>query len=155
MLEVVVDTNVIMDALFPPYDSECQLLLDREADGLYSFVMSDAMFAELRDVGERLEKAHHVKPWKIARNKNRLMAMAFHTRRLNPQKEVYYSPDPSDNEFIAVAIEAPVQYLVTSNKKHFQNIPVAVLNSVGERITFVTPKAFNSITREILRVSRM
>jgi predicted nucleic acid-binding protein len=64
---------------------------------------------------------------------------------VNPRNPVFFSEHSPDNEFIAVAIEAPADYLITSNKRHFQRIPVDVINVAGNRISFHTPSSFISL----------
>lgn len=147
-MEVVVDTNVFIDALFKG-DHDAQLVLKNEHLEFYRFVVSDRMREELvlvflshlKSAGLTLEEAEQ--PYR------KLMRCLHRARRFNPSRPINLSPDPADNEFIACAIEAPVGYLVTRNGKHFQHALGTVINVAGKPIQFLYPDEFNA---EMLRL---
>lgn len=143
MIDVVVDTNVYIDALFRGH-SEAESLLRNERLGFYRFVLSDRMRNELVKVLE----AHLIRaklPPEDMASVVAIMTGCMHRARLfNSRRRVHLSCDEPDNEFIACAIEAPSDYLVTSNHTHFQDILEApIINNAGRTIRILYPDEFN------------
>lgn len=141
-MEIVVDTNVFIDALFSSGD-EAALVLKNESLGLYSFVMSEKMVDELaREWAGHLGDAGLVGDRAMGAMR-RLARCLLRSRRVNPGRSVNCCSDPTDNEFAACAIEAGVNHLVTSNVRHFPHGNTIVLNRHKKPISFMTPKQFN------------
>jgi predicted nucleic acid-binding protein len=140
-MEIVVDTNVFYDALVEER-LDAETVLRDEHHGLYTFVMSDKMREELLGVFGRV--------WSDLPNQfectKKLVRLFHRARWCNPQEKVHHSPDEADNEFIACAIEAGVEYIVTSNVKHFREVErQQVANCRGQLIRIATPKQMNNL----------
>ncbi len=143
-MEIVVDTNVFLDALFKT-DRHAALVLYNEHKGRCSFVMSDGMREELL----RQVSFHTLKLCKLISEANRVHRMVsrfmHRTRLLNPVTLVAISPHYPDNEFIACAIDAGVSFVVTYNTSHFSSTGhEPILNCRGEPIRVVSPWQFNA-----------
>lgn len=142
-MEVIVDTNIFIDALCHN-DEHARLVLDNEHRGLYSFVMSDEMREELI-----LTLEVHLwmgqLPKSDIQEANRILNRLLHrTRRFNPVSRVRISPDDTDNKFFACAIEAPADYIITRNRRHFQDVVTApLLNCQRRPISIMYPDEFN------------
>ncbi len=147
-MEIVVDTNIFVKALFFR-DEHAALVLKNEQKGFYLFVLSDKMFGELQyELGQHVISAFHDNVSKANKVYQDISGCLWRCRRLNPKKGVDYSSDPSDNEFIACAIEAGVEYIVTENTEHFTG-ESPILNCRKKPIHVLSPYQFNN---EVLRL---
>ena len=134
MIRVVIDTNVLVSALSSPSGNEALLLLAVK-QGLVRPCFSPAVLKEYSEVLVRPRFAFS--PAEIA-------AL---TGLLRQQGDVFYpaplsgiSPDPEDDKFIACALSAQADFLVTGNKKDFPKNRLAATRvvSAGELLNLIT-----------------
>lgn len=114
---MVIDTNVFISAIigqtgFPRkiFDeivlaNEVKICLSKEVLAEYQEVISRAKFAKIKGFSERAEE------WL---NAIKLIAYWF-----EPKESINILPDPDDDMFIELAIEADASYIVTGNTHDF------------------------------------
>jgi uncharacterized protein len=125
VIRVVVDTNVIVSAMISSRGNEA-LLLIAVHEGRIQPCFSPEILKEYSEVLQR--------PKFGFRRKEIDSLLAMLRRRgtlLASVPSVRTSPDPSDDKFIACALAAKAEFLVTGNKKHFP--PVSSIRIVGAR----------------------
>jgi uncharacterized protein len=113
VIRAVIDTNVLVSAMISPVGNESLVLLAVNQDLLtpcfssdilleYSEVLARPKFGFPGDEVDALINLLHIKGELVA-----------------PQAVRRSSPDPSDDKFIACALAAAPELLITGNKRHF------------------------------------
>jgi putative PIN family toxin of toxin-antitoxin system len=134
MIGVVIDTNVLVSALLSPSGNEALLLLAVN-QGLVRPYFSPAVLEEYSEVLTRP---------KFAFSSNEITELIDLFQR---QGDLVYptllsaiSPDPGDDKFIACALTAETDFLVTGNKKDFPNDQLGATQvvSAGELLDLIT-----------------
>jgi putative PIN family toxin of toxin-antitoxin system len=134
MIRAVIDTNVLVSAMISSAGNEALVLMainqglvmpcfSPEILDEYSEVLCRPRFGFLQDgVSALLE---------MLRRRGSL---------LNSHPLARTSPDPDDDKFIACALTAKADFLVTGNKRHFLQSPSlgARVVSAGELLEFIT-----------------
>lgn len=113
MILVVLDTNILVSAFRKPEGNEAAVLDMVWARALRPS-LSPAIMAEYRDV---LTRPHFQYP--VARVASVLGLLEQESLVLIPAAFGVGSPDPDDTKFIACAMAARAQFLVTGNCRHF------------------------------------
>ncbi len=106
-MEVVVDTNVIVDAL--QGDDACKLVLTKEDNGYYTFAVSDFMREELIHVFRRIFST--LLPEQVLPLCTILLRLFHRARRVNPTRTARLCAHAADDEFLSCAVEAPTEFL--------------------------------------------
>ncbi len=134
MIEVVVDTNVIVSALISSRGNEA-LVLAAINQGLLTPLFSLEILAEYREVLLRPKFSFP------SLEVEALMDLLGRCGKIVATSGIrHVSSDPEDDKFIACALTGRAQFLVTGNKKHFPSnrmSGVKVVNA-GELLEFIT-----------------
>ena len=115
MPRVILDTNVIVSAFLKP-ESNPALILSLFLEGYLTVCLCEEIWTEYREVLKRrkFQKLDHEsidKFFSIIKEKA-LWAV--------PRASVeILKSDPADNKFLACALEAKADYLITGNTRHF------------------------------------
>jgi putative PIN family toxin of toxin-antitoxin system len=113
MIRVVLDTNVVVSALISPFGNEA-LVIAAAQDGRIAPCISRETLAEYAEVLARPK-------FGFAENEIEGLIGLLQSRGipLEPKPVTGASPDPSDDIFVACALAAEAEFLVTGNKRHF------------------------------------
>lgn len=113
MIRVVLDTNVVVSALISPFGNE-SLIIHAVQIGRVVPCYSRAIADEYAGV---LARPKFNFPPDVIHG---LLSLFTSTGQLVvPRRKKRLSPDPKDDDFIACAITANADFLVTGNKRHF------------------------------------
>jgi putative PIN family toxin of toxin-antitoxin system len=113
MKRTVLDTNVIVSALISPFGNEAQVLQAVER-GYIVPRFSGSILAEYAEVLARPKFSFA--PDEIASLLGLLQSKGL---LFEPVPVPGVSSDPADDDFIACALAAHAEFLVTGNKRHF------------------------------------
>ncbi len=124
-IDVVVDTNTLVDAIFHE-DTECQDLFQYKHDGEIRFCMNIRTFQEafrifartLEEIDKKAKKKK-VKITKLEYNNlfYKLSNALWEIRKIDGKTRTNYClEDPEDNKFIDCCIDGNIKYLVTSDE---------------------------------------
>lgn len=134
MIRAVSDTNVLVSALISPSGNEALLLLAVK-QGLVRPCFSPAVLKEYSEVLARP---------KFAFSPDEITALIALLQRqgdlLHPALLSGISPDPKDDKFLACALTAQADFLVTGNKKDFpkDQLGATQVVSAGELLNLIT-----------------
>ena len=134
MIRVVIDTNVLVSAMISPSGNEALLLLAVK-QGLIKPCFSPAVLKEYSDVLARP---------KFAFSPDEITALIDLLERqgdlLHPAPLSGMSPDPKDDKFLACALAAQADFMVTGNKRDFPEDPLGATKvlSAGELLNLIT-----------------
>ena len=115
MPKVILDTNVIVSGLLKP-ESNPALILALFLEGYLTVCLSEEIWTEYREVLKR-PKFQHLDHASIE-----TFFSIFRGKALwvVPRGSVdILRSDPADNKFLACALEAQANYLITGNTRHF------------------------------------
>jgi uncharacterized protein len=134
VIRVVVDTNVLVSALIAPSGNEALVLLAVEK-GLVRPCFSSGILTEYSEVLARPKFGFS--PDVIARLIDLLKRRG---ELLHPQPVSGISPDPKDDKFMACALTAQVDFVLTGNKKDFPQKQLGDIRvvSAGELLNRIT-----------------
>lgn len=139
-MEIIVDTNVFIDALFHG-DKDCLTVLYRENKGELTFVMSHSMTEEL----VKTIFCHAVKlGCTLEEFEQPFLKLSRALRRAKPHEPTTrgnWCEDPGDNKFIECAIDANVEYIVSSDG-HLLRIEQEIRNKKRIPLKIVSPYDF-------------
>jgi putative PIN family toxin of toxin-antitoxin system len=137
-IKAVVDTSVMLSVAFPRGELARELR-DMIADGVFTLVTSKEIMAELYRV---IHYPRILKQFKPAKDDiddfiGMVMEKALITRGSYSTKKI--ADDPSDDMFLACAIEAKADYIVSRdphlrNLKHFHSIKIIDVKGFVERV---------------------
>jgi putative PIN family toxin of toxin-antitoxin system len=134
MIRAVIDTNVLVSALISPSGNEALLLLAVK-QGLVRPCFSRAVLKEYSEVLARP---------KFAFSQDEITALIdllqLQGELVRPARLSGISPDPKDDEFMACALTARADFIVTGNKKDFprNQLGVTQVVSAGELLNLIT-----------------
>jgi putative PIN family toxin of toxin-antitoxin system len=113
MMRVVLDTNVLVSALISPFGNEAQALVAIHK-GRITPCLSPNILAEYAEVLARPK-------FGFAQDEIDGLIGLLKSKGLlfEPAPAAGASPDPGDDDFIACALEARAEFIVTGNKRHF------------------------------------
>lgn len=113
MIRTVLDTNVLVSAPISPFGNEAQVL-DAVQRGRIAPCFSPEILTEYAEVLARPK-------FGFARNEidGLLGALQSNGLLFEPPPATGASPDPGDDGFIACALLANAEFIVTGNKRHF------------------------------------
>ena len=134
MLKAVIDTNQFVSALISKQGPSAQLL-DRWREQKFILVTSPEIIAEIKKV---LEYPHIAKKYKLSKSDVRsLLNLIEHAAVVIPKPLAVHiiKEDPDDDKFLACAIAAKAEYIISGDRH---------LLSLGshESISIVTVKDF-------------
>ena len=128
-MRIVLDTNVIVSGLLSVNGPPAEILRG-VLDGLYQVCYSPSILHEYVDVLNRpqfpfpKDEIHEILGHLIEKG-----GLVF------PNISTPSLPDPTDEKFLAVALSARVDFLITGNLKHFPK-------SKRQGVTVLSPKQF-------------
>lgn len=154
-IRVVVDTNVLVDAIFHE-DTDCADLFKYKHDGEIAFCMNQRTYQEafrifLRTI-EEIEKRAKSKEIKYSDRQvdslfYKLSNALWEIQRIEGKTRVKYCKDPDDNKFIDCCIDGNIKYLVSSDEHLLDLKDNKDIKKHG--IEIMTPKEFSI---ELLRL---
>ena len=154
-IRVVVDTNVLIDAIFHE-DTDCADLFQYKHDGEIAFCMNRRTYQEafrifirtLEEIGERAKKQNIKFDTRQTDSMfYKLSNALWEIQKIEGNTRVNYCKDKEDNKFIDCCIDGNVKYLVSSDE-HLLNLKdMPEIKKHG--INIMTPKEFSL---EILRL---
>lgn len=122
MIYAVIDTNVIVSALFTKNtESSTIKVLNALLDGKIVPLYNDEIIAEYEDVLHRPK--FHFTSSLVDTYIGKFCELGVPSERIHSE-ELF--PDPKDVVFYEVALSKEDALLVTGNKKHFPNKPIVV-----------------------------
>lgn len=134
-MRVVIDTNVLISAVLSPASYPHQILTLWEQRQL-EFAFSKSIFTEFRRVllYPHIQRIHG---WSVEQVDTYLRDLHFGSKIVAIHTPVHVvQADPTDDKFLACALAAQADALVTGDKQHL--LPLGSL----EGIPVLTPKAF-------------
>ena len=154
-IRVVVDTNVLVDAIFHE-DTDCADLFKYKHDGEIAFCMNQRTYQEafrifLRTI-EEIEKRAKSKDIKYSARQvdslfYKLSNALWEIQKIEGKTRVNYCSDPDDNKFIDCCIDGNIKYLVSSDEHLLSLKNNKDIKKYG--IEVMTPKEFSL---ELLRL---
>lgn len=113
MIRVVLDTNVVVSAIFSPYGFEARAL-ELARLGAVEMAATKAILTEYEEVLMRPK-------FKFPKEVTISVMRRIRERAILcvPKVTLQVSPDESDNRFLECAEAAQAHYLVTGNLRHF------------------------------------
>lgn len=140
---IVVDTNVVMQALFQK-ERWSREVLRREfnSQGDIQFAVSPPIQAEYFTVLADL--ASHPDGPREAKALCRMLSNTiWRMKKIEIKIESHYcTEDHSDDMFVDCAIASKARYIITDNTQHFQGIPEAVQRDHGRNLEVLGPYQF-------------
>lgn len=137
-VKAVIDTNVLVSGLFAESGSVAGLM-DLWIDGSFELVTSEEILSELYRVLHKPAILKHFKPSEddiieyieTIREKATITSGLYQTDRIKK--------DPTDNKFLACALESKADYIVSGDKhlkeiKHFHGVKIIDVKSFIERV---------------------
>lgn len=122
MIYAVIDTNVIVSALFTRNTEAATVkVLDAMLQGKIVPLFNDDIIAEYSDVLHRSK--FHFTPSLVRAYIDRICNLGIRSERAISSE---HFPDPKDIVFYEVALSKDDAYLVTGNIKHFPKKPIVV-----------------------------
>jgi putative PIN family toxin of toxin-antitoxin system len=115
MDRVVLDTNVVVSALIGKGNP--RKVLELVLAGRLLLCLSASTLSEYVVVLQRPKFSRYPEFAEAASLV--LRSIGAIALRVEPTRMINACPDPGDNKFLALAIEANARFLVTGNKKHF------------------------------------
>ena len=122
MIYAVVDTNVLVSALFTHNaDAATARVVAALMQGRFVPLYNEEIIEEYDDVLHR--DKFHFPDWKV-----NMYLEVFHERGIRVERVTSHEffPDPKDEVFYEVALSKEDAYLVTGNQKHFPKKPIVV-----------------------------
>ena len=113
MLRVVIDTVVFVRSLINPHSRSGQIVFSHNK--LYELYVSEPVIKEILEVLQRPELTSKFNSLKKM-NYKKILIILSHAQAVEISKIPEVSRDPKDNIFIATAIEAEADYLVSEDK---------------------------------------
>lgn len=154
-IKVVVDTNVLIDAIFHD-DTDCADLFRYKHDGEITFCMNRRTYQEafrvfLRTLEEIEKRAKDKNIQYTSRQLDslfyKLSNALWEIHKVEGNTKVNYCKDPDDNKFIECCIDENIKYLVSSDE-HLLNLKENE-DIKKHGINIMTPKEFSL---ELLRL---
>ena len=134
MIRAVIDTNVLVSAMIAPSGNESFVVL-AATQGLITPCLSQEICEEYSGVLARPKFGFSSEEIGAL-----LSLLREHGEMFTPAPVCGGSPDPDDDKFIACALAAKADYLVTGNKRDFPEDQIAPtkLVSAGELLDIIT-----------------
>lgn len=125
MIYAVVDTNVLVSAMFAKHsDSATVLVIQKILDGAITPVISQEIVDEYLEVLQR--PRFKFDPNIIKERLLKIQQLAIYGKQVPYDAEM---PDEKDRVFYEVSLSVDGSYLVTGNQKHFPITPQVVTPS--------------------------
>ncbi len=133
MIRAVIDTNVLVSAMISSGGNEALLVMAIN-QGMFVPCYSAEILEEYSEV--LLRPKFDFLPQGVSA----LIGMFRHRGRdFHPATVSRMSPDPEDDKFIACALAAKADFLITGNKRHFpENVSGTKIVNAGELLEFIT-----------------
>ena len=134
MIRAVIDTNVLVSSMIAPSGNESLIVLAAR-QGLIAPCLSQEICEEYSGVLARPKFGFSSEEIDAL-----LSLLREHGEMFTPTPVRGGSPDPDDDKFIACALAARADYLVTGNKRDFREdqITPTKLVSAGELLNIIT-----------------
>jgi putative PIN family toxin of toxin-antitoxin system len=127
MIRAVLDTNILVSALLSPFGNEAQVLGAVRKDLLVP-CLSELILEEYSTVLPRPKFGF--KREEVLGLLGMLRARGLH---FEPDSAAGVSPDPGDDRFIACALAANADFIVTGNQRHFPAASCGISRVVSAR----------------------
>ena len=143
---LIPDTNIYISAVLVPH-SNPGYIYRAWKDRRVTFALSDDILSEIREA-LRYERVQMKLGWssqKLERYLRRIRSRGTVVRTASPVTTV--EADPTDNKFLACAVEAQADAVVTGDRKHllplksFQGIPIITPRQCVEQLKSATRRA--------------
>lgn len=136
-MRIVLDANVLVSGLLSPNGTPGQIL-DAWLSKRFDLCLSETIFDELR----RVMQYPHIQERLSPGQSNRLLAdLIRNTLWVEGNLELdVLKRDPSDNPYLACAVEADADYLVSGNVLHFEEA-----GEIFRGVKIVSPRQFLDI----------
>jgi hypothetical protein len=136
---VVLDANVLVSGLLSPKGAPGQII-EAWREERFLMAVSPPILEEIRRVFRYPRIRQRLREEEV----QRLMDDLAQVARVTPGQLMLnvLTVDPSDNLYLACAVEANADYLVTGNKRHF-----ATVGDEYQGIRIVTPRVFLTLLR--------
>lgn len=148
MLNVVVDTNIIIGAYFRNED-DCIAMLNNERHNKFNTIASDTMTEELLSVISyvyMLNKHVNMEKEDIVDIFKKIFRLYRRALPIEPQNRLnLITKDINDNKFLECAVEGNVDCIVTKNYYHFDEVKGKLKNNNGVIVNIYNPMKFNEI----------
>ena len=135
-MRVVIDTNVLISALFWP--GKPKQLFNQVRRGKITFLTSEMLLAELKEVLTREDK-----PFKLSAEESERVLVAIRNLAeiIEPHTLVQACRDDADNRILECALDGQADWIVTGDSdlldlKSFQEIKIA---AVADFLSAVNP----------------
>ncbi len=136
--KAVIDTNVLVSGLFAESGAVAELM-GLWFDGEFEMMTSEKILSELYRVLHKPSVQEHFKPSEddIIEYLDTLREKAIITPDLYQTSRI--TKDPTDNKFLACALEAKADYIVSGDKhlreiKHFHGVRIIDVKAFVERV---------------------
>jgi putative PIN family toxin of toxin-antitoxin system len=138
-MRIVLDANVLVSGLLSPKGPPGQIL-DAWLSKRFDLFLSETIFDELR----RVMHYPHIQERLSPGQSNRLLAALIrNTLWVEGNLELdVLKRDPSDNPYLACAVEAGADYLVSGNALHFEEA-----GEIFRGVKIVSPRQFLDILK--------
>ncbi|MDZ4287247.1 MAG: PIN domain-containing protein [Prosthecobacter sp.] len=140
MIRAVLDTNVLLTALRSRHGASFEIV-SRFRKGEFALLIGNTVLSEYDEVLKREGPSFGLATSTVDRFLDALCAGAEEFRTSTFWKPSL--PDPDDEAFAQLALEAKVGYLVTHNRRHFPADRLPALK-------VVTPKEFLNVLQAIV-----
>jgi uncharacterized protein len=134
VIRAVIDTNILVSAMIAPSGNEALVILAVQ-HGLIQACFSEDILQEYAGVLARPRFGFPDNEIKAL-----LYALQNHGDLLDPPALAGISPDPGDDKFLACALAAKADFLITGNKRDFPEDPIKPTKvvSAGELLDLIT-----------------
>lgn len=140
-LRVVIDTNVILDAVFRNDKWAQQVLYAiqrREIIAVFSPPIVDELSRTFCFAAEEAGRT----PADIVRQLSRVIGLALASERCLPRTKVDYCHDKDDNKFVECALDGGAACILTRNTQDFLGVPEKIEKRHGRRIEILSSYQF-------------
>lgn len=151
-MDVVVDTNIFLDAFFEN-DTECKSLLKKENKREFQLLMNHATSEELFRMIHSAIKRLELDRSSVVQINNMLYRALLRTKEINSATKFIKCEDKDDNMFFECAIDGNADCIV-SRDHHIHDLKdIGIRNNNGKLIEILYPDEFNS-KLDIIKLSK-
>ena len=133
-MKIVVDTNIIISAIF--YGGRPLECIEMIRNGVFNACVSQEILDEYLEIFQRFSLKYPDKFPKIQLNE-----ITEHMIKITPVSKINVCRDPDDNKFIECAVDGHCIYIVSGDKdllavKNFNDIEILTLHEFFQKYPF-------------------